>query len=698
MDQGKIMNQKPNKLINEKSPYLLQHAYNPVDWYPWCEEAFEKAKREDKPIFLSIGYSTCHWCHVMEKESFEDDEVAKMMNDTFVSIKVDREERPDIDGVYMSVCQMITGGGGWPLTIVMTPDKKPFFTGTYFPKYNRFGRIGMLELITKLNDIWKNRREEVVNSAEEITKSISQISIKNSEEVIDEKIFDKSFDEYSRRFDKEYGGFGNAPKFPTPHNLLFLLRYYRRTKNLYALELVEKTLTEMRKGGIYDHIGFGFARYSTDKYWLVPHFEKMLYDNALLLMAFSEAYQITKNEFYKITAEEIIEYILREMTHPEGGFFSAEDADSEGEEGKFYLWTEVEIRQLLSKNEADFIIKVFNVKPNGNWYDEARGVRTGNNILHLRKSYAELADDLGINQNDFIKKLNSIRSKMFEWRERRIHPHKDDKILTDWNSLLISALVKASNVFGKKDFLDTALRADRFIKKYLYKNGKLLHRFREGESAIDANLDDYSFFIQAQLDLFEATSEAEFLRTAINLNEILAHKFWDKNIGGYYFTSEDAEVLIVRQKEIYDGAVPSGNSVQLLNLVRLFELTSDNFYFDTAQKQIRAFASEINRMPSVFAQFLCGLDFLFGPSIELVITAKDKIITDEIVRRLLQGYFPSKVIIAINDLNRQKLLELIPHLKDYEVGESPIIYLCRNFICEKPTINVDEVTQKIAEL
>ncbi|AFH50687.1 Thioredoxin domain protein [Ignavibacterium album JCM 16511] len=692
------MNRKPNKLINEKSPYLLQHAYNPVDWFPWCEEAFEKAKREDKPIFLSIGYSTCHWCHVMERESFEDEEVAKLMNDTFISIKVDREERPDIDGVYMAVCQMITGGGGWPLTIVMTPDKKPFFAGTYFPKYNRFGRIGMLELITKLNDIWKNRREEVLNSAEEITKSINKISHKKSDEEIDEKILDKAFDEYSRRFDKEYGGFGNAPKFPTPHNLLFLLRYYRRTKNLSALKIVEKTLTEMRKGGIYDQIGFGFARYSTDKYWLVPHFEKMLYDNALLLMAFSEAFQITGNDFYKTTSEEIAEYVLRDMTHPEGGFFSAEDADSEGEEGKFYLWTEVEIRELLTKDEADFIIKVFNIEPNGNWYDEARGVRTGNNILHLKKSYKELANDLSMSENDFIKNLSSIRKKMFDWRKKRVHPHKDDKILTDWNSLMISALIKSSVILDKNKFLQAAMKADKFVKKYLFRSEKLLHRFRESESAIDGNIDDYAFFIQAQLDLFEATSEAEFLLTAIRLNEILFHKFWDDKSGGYFFTSEDSEKLIVRQKEIYDGAIPSGNSVQLLNLLRLYELTGNAVYYEIAQKQVKAFASEVSRMPSVFAQFLCGFDFLSGASVQLVITAKDKNVADEIFKKLSREYFPSKVIIRIDNSNCQKLSEIIPHLKDYKVEEKPTIYFCRDFVCEKPTNNVDEVIQRITEL
>jgi uncharacterized protein YyaL (SSP411 family) len=689
------MSKKPNKLINEKSPYLLQHAYNPVEWFPWCDEAFEKAKKEDKPIFLSIGYSTCHWCHVMEKESFEDEEVAKLMNETFVSIKVDREERPDIDGIYMSVCQMITGSGGWPLTIIMTPDKKPFFAGTYFPKRDRFGRIGMLELIPKLNDIWKNRRQEVLNSADEITNSINKISFKKSDEEIDENILNKAFEEFSRRFDKQFGGFGNAPKFPTPHNLLFLLRYFRRTKNPPALEMVEKTLTEMRKGGIYDHIGFGFARYSTDKYWLVPHFEKMLYDNALLLMAYTEAFQITGKFIFRKTAEEIIEYILREMTHPKGGFYSAEDADSEGEEGKFYLWTELEVRQLLPKDEADFIISVFNLEPNGNWYDEARGIRTGNNILHLKKTFKELADDFSMEEEKFYDKLNSIRKKMLEWREKRIHPHKDDKILTDWNSLMISALVRASLVFDNKDYFQAALSADSFIKKYLFDGKKLLHRFRDGESAIDANLDDYAFYIQTQLDLFEATSDAKFLSTAVELDKYLYQNFWDENFGGYFFTSKQSEKLIARQKEIYDGAIPSGNSVQLLNLIRLNKITSIITYDELAIKQVHSFAGEINRMPSVFAQFLCGVDFLFGPSIEIIITSKSKSLTENAMKAISKRYFPDKVIIQLNENNLSELSGILNYLNDYKVYDEVTIYLCRNFVCEKPFNNVDEVIKKI---
>ncbi|WP_337872538.1 thioredoxin domain-containing protein [Ignavibacterium sp.] len=692
------MTKKPNRLINEKSPYLLQHAYNPVNWYPWCEEAFEKARKEDKPIFLSIGYSTCHWCHVMEKESFENEVVAKLMNETFVSIKVDREERPDIDGVYISVCQMITGSGGWPLTIIMTPDKKPFFTGTYFPRENRFGRIGMLELIPKLNDIWKNRRQEVLKSAEEITSSVSQMSVKKSDGDVKEKILDKAFEEFSKRFDKQFGGFGNAPKFPTPHNLLFLLRYYRKTKNPFSLEMVEKTLNEIRKGGIYDHIGFGFARYSTDRYWLVPHFEKMLYDNALLLLAYTEAFQITGKFFFRKTAEEIIVYVLRDMTHPEGGFYSAEDADSEGIEGKFYLWTEVEIRQLLPKNEADFIINIFNVEPNGNWYDEARGVRTGNNILHLKKNFSELAEEHSMDEEKFYEKPNSIRTKLFEWRKKRVHPHKDDKILTDWNSLMISALTKASLVFDNSKFLDAALSADSFIKKYLFDGKKLLHRYRDGESGIDANLDDYAYYIQAQLDLFEATSDVQFLTTAVSLDNQLYENFWDENFGGYFFTSKDAEKLIARQKEIYDGAVPSGNSVQLMNLIRLYKITGDNKYDKSALEIVKAFSGEINRMPSVFAQFLCGLDFMFGPSVELVFSSNNSALTQEAFYSISKLFFPNKVSIRLNRKNFDELVETLPFLQNYKVTDKLTIYLCRNFACENPTEDLNEIIVSLQKL
>lgn len=691
---------QPNRLINEKSPYLLQHAYNPVDWYPWGEEAFEKASIEDKPIFLSIGYSTCHWCHVMENESFEDEEVAKLMNDAFVSIKVDREERPDIDGVYMSVCQMITGGGGWPLTIVMTPDKKPFFTGTYFPKYNRFNRIGMMELIPRLKEIWLNRRDEVIKSAEEISSSLKNINFGLSPAEIDDAILDKAYDDLNKRYDSDNGGFGTSPKFPSPHNLMFLLRYWKRNDNAKALEIVEKTLTQMRLGGIYDQIGFGFARYSTDKHWLVPHFEKMLYDQAMLIMAYTETYQITKNEFYKKTAEEIIEYVLRDMTHPDGGFYSAEDADSEGEEGKFYLWHADEIRNVLDKEESDLAIRIFNVSEYGNWVDESKGVMYGTNILHLKMTYEDLASNLNSDINELLKKIGRIREKLFNYREKRIHPHKDDKILTDWNALMISALAKAYQAFNSEKYMVAAEKAYGFIKQYLTKSdGTLFHRYREGDSGLPAHIDDYAFIMNALIDLYESTFNPEYLNRAFDLNDILIKEFWDETDGGFFFTSQKSEKLIARQKEIYDGAIPSGNSISLLNLLRLFKLTGKSEFSDYAERLISYFSYSINRSPSIFTQFLSGLDFYFGPTTEIVLSSYE--FNDQINRALeiiRKDFNPNKVVVfnpANADYNLLKSISYLENMKP--IGNKSTFYVCKNFICNQPVTDIESLVKILNE-
>ncbi len=566
-----------NKLANEKSPYLLQHASNPVDWYPWNDEAFEKAKQEDKPVFLSIGYSTCHWCHVMEHESFEDEKVAELMNDTFVSIKVDREERPDIDGIYMTVCQMLTGGGGWPLTIIMTPDKKPFFAGTYFPKSNRFGRAGLLEIIPQIKDYWLNKKDEILRSTDQISLALTKTGDKKNPGELNEKTFDRAFNDFKNRYDSKFGGFGSAPKFPSPHNLLFLLRYWKRTGNSGAIEMVKKTLTEMRRGGIYDHLGYGFHRYSTDQQWLVPHFEKMLYDQALLIIAYIEAYQVTKDEIFKNTAKEIIEYVIRDMTSPEGGFYSAEDADSEKEEGKFYLWDESELRDIL-KDEADLFIKVFNCEKGGNWVDHTIGGAPGTNILHLDKSLKELSKDTGIKVEELKNKIKSAREKLFKTREKRVHPYKDDKILTDWNGLMISALSKAAQTFDEVKYSKAAEKAVKFIEDNLtLKNGRLLHRFREGEAGLPAHVDDYSFLIAGLLDLYETDFDVNYLKIAVSLQQTQIDHYWDNENGGFFFTSDDGEKLLFRQKEIYDGAIPSGNSVALINLLKLGRITGNHF-------------------------------------------------------------------------------------------------------------------------
>ena len=680
-----------NRLSKEKSPYLLQHADNPVDWFPWCEDAFEKAANRDKPIFLSIGYSTCHWCHVMEKESFEDEEIAYMMNNVFVSIKVDREERPDIDGVYMSVCQMLTGSGGWPLTIIMTPDKQPFFAGTYFPKDSRFGRPGMKEIISGIKDIWLNRRNEINKSASDIVNALNN-NPASSAEKIKENIFDKAFIEFKERFDPEFGGFGSAPKFPSPHNLCFLLRYYKRSGSKEALRMVEQTLQQMSMGGIYDHIGYGYHRYSTDRKWLVPHFEKMLYDQAFLSIAYTELYQVTSEISYRQTAEEILEYVLRDMTSPDGGFYSAEDADSEGEEGKFYLWNLNEIENVLGK-DAQFMAEIFNLKPEGNFSEPVNEEETANNIFHLSKSSIELSTAHNIPENILKNKIEYARKKLFDAREKRVHPYKDDKILTDWNALMISALARASRVFQNRIFKEAAVKAADFIlNNLLDEEGKLLHRFRNGEAGITANLDDYAFTVAAFIDLYETTFDLRWLKYAIRLNDILLKHFHDDINGGFFFIPDDGEKLIVRQKEIYDGAIPSGNSVALLNLMKIGRITGNSNLEDKAFKIAGYFSDQINKMPSAFTQSLVGLEYAMGESLEIVIVGErnDKTAI-EIMVYLSRAFIPNKIIL-LKEPSDTELKNIAPFTEQQiQIDGKTTVYICRHYTCEKPITSLEEV-------
>jgi len=694
------MNRFTNRLSNEKSPYLLQHANNPVDWFPWSDEAFKKAKDENKPIFLSIGYSTCHWCHVMEHESFEDEEVAALMNDSFVSIKVDREERPDIDGIYMTVCQMLTGSGGWPMTIIMTPDKKPFFAGTYFPKETRFGRTGLLELLPKINELWKTKEEEILKSSEEILTAIKKSEIRTSGQEIGIEIFDKAYNEFLKRFDKVNGGFGNSPKFPTPHNLIFLLRYWKRKKEPIALEMVEKTLLKMRLGGIYDHIGFGFHRYSTDSEWLVPHFEKMLYDQAQLVQVYIEVYQITQNDFYKNTAEEILSYVLRDMTSPDGAFYSAEDADSEGEEGKFYLWDSDELKQILDEDEIRFVTNVFNIEPGGNWIDHVNGIMNGTNILHLKNSVDESADELNLTPVVVLQKIEIIRKKLFVYREKRIHPYKDDKILTDWNSLMISAFAKAYQVFDEEKYLKAAEKAVNFILNNLTTNdGKLLHRYREGEAVIPANIDDYAFLISSLLDLYEASFNIEFLKSAIQLNKDFIKHFWDKENGGFFFTSDESEEILIRQKEIYDGAIPSGNSISILNLIRIGKITSNSEFESMASEIGKIFAHNINSTPIAFTQNLTALDYAFGPSYEIVIAGDDKADnSNELIKTIRKNYFPNKTIM-FNPSQGKDLTDIAPFASNYKkIEDKTAVYICQDYSCKQPVLDISSLKKMLEEL
>jgi len=686
---------RPNRLISEKSPYLLQHAFNPVDWHPWGPEAFEKAGKENKPIFLSIGYSTCHWCHVMEQESFEDPEIAKLMNEALVCIKVDREERPDIDSIYMTVCQMMTGSGGWPLTIIMTPDKKPFFAATYLPKQSRFGRIGMLELIPRIQELWQLRQDKVIGSAEQIAQHLKQIPSDSQGEQLEKSTLEMAFQQLSEVFDEQYGGFGKAPKFPTPHNLTFLLRYWRRTGDKRALGMVEKSLQAMRQGGFYDHIGFGFHRYSTDSQWLVPHFEKMLYDQALLAIAYTEAYQATEKQEYRKTVQEIFNYILRDMIAPEGGFYSAEDADSEGEEGKFYLWTEEEIRQILPQEEADLIVRVFNIEEEGNFAEEASGRRTGRNILHFRKSLPEIVNDLQIPQEALKKHLEEARQKLFAARQRRVHPHKDDKILTDWNGLMIAALAKGAQVLDEPRYAEAARRAADFILAHLRDStGRLYHRYRDGEAAVPAFLDDYAYLVWGLIELYETTFEVAYLQTALDLSNYMLKHFWDDNNGGLYFTADDAESLLVRKKEIYDGAMPSGNSIAMLNLLRLGRMTANPELEEKALQIGLAFSKSVLQSPASYTQLMTALDFAVGPSYEVVIAGNMQAgDTKNMFQALRRAFIPNKVIhfrpTEEEPPEIARLAEFTKYLSSIE-GQATA-YVCQNYNCKLPTTDIGKM-------
>jgi uncharacterized protein YyaL (SSP411 family) len=680
-----------NQLIHERSPYLLQHVHNPVDWFPWGEEAFAKAKKEDKPIFLSIGYSTCHWCHVMERESFENERIAQLMNEAFVNIKVDREERPDIDSLYMSVAQMMTGSGGWPLTIIMRPDKTPFFAATYIPPESRFGRIGMNELVPEIQRLWTQDRNRLDSISKNIRESLEASTASTEGAELGEGVLEMAFDRLQERFDEQYGGFGLRPKFPSPHNLLFLLRYWNRTNNGDALRMVETTLEAMRRGGIFDHVGRGFHRYSTDSKWLLPHFEKMLYDQAMLTMAYAEAYQATHKEEYAQTVHEIITYVLRDMTDPQGGFYSAEDADSEGEEGKFYVWSEEEVRAVLSNKEAEVFLKAYNFEPQGNFLEEATGKRMGTNIPHLQRSISEEAKAQKMTNQALSKLSEDARQKLFTIREERIHPHKDDKILTDWNGLMIAALAKAARILGEPRFAEAAQRAVDFVFKEMYHDGRLLHRFRAGEAAIPAFLDDYAFMIWGLLELYETTLNPEYLEKAIALNDTLLSHFWDEKGGAFFFTADDAENLLIRKKDAYDGAIPSGNSVAMLNLLRLGRITAETELESKTAKIGRAFSGEVLGAPTAFTFMMSAVDFAVGPSYEIVIVGDlTKPETQRLLSAINDRFIPNKVLLLIpTDETAERITRLAPFTKDYKATNAlPTAYVCTNYMCQNPTTDV----------
>ncbi|WP_136078592.1 thioredoxin domain-containing protein [Pontiella desulfatans] len=671
-----------NRLAHEKSPYLLQHAHNPVDWYPWGEEAFEAAAKEDKPIFLSIGYATCHWCHVMEHESFENEEIAQLMNEAFVCIKVDREERPDIDNIYMTVAQMMTGQGGWPLTILMTPDKKPFHAATYVPPEQRYGRIGMRQLIPRIDHAWKNQRAKVLDSSSQITDVLAKQQGTGGGEELDAGLLDAGYEELLSQYDKRKGGFGLQPKFPTPHRLIFLLRQGEAE----GIKAVEHTLEEMRKGGIFDQVGFGFHRYSTDSAWLLPHFEKMLYDQALLAMAYTEAFELTGKPLYRQVTKEILEYVLRDMTTPTGGFYSAEDADSEGEEGLFYIWSSEEMKSIVG-DDYDFVSQVWNIREEGNFRDESTGQINPNNIPHLSEILCD--DDSTV--------LAISRKKLFEVRENRIHPLKDTKVLADWNGLMIAAFAKAGRAFGEQKYIDAAVQANGFVESEMrMETGELWHRWRESDTAVPGQLEDYAFMIFGLLELYESTFDIQFLETALDYNDILTTSFRDENKGGYFMTADDAEQLIVRPKELYDGAIPSGNSVQMLNLLKLARLTGRPELEKQAAETGKAFSGMIDRSPSNFSQALIALQFAEGESVEIVVVGeKDNPETKALLEHINSVHQPGKIVLFKDSDNSDQLARLAPFTKDQnQVEGKPTVYLCRNFACEKPINSLEELRRR----
>lgn len=675
-------NKKPNRLIAEKSPYLLQHAFNPVDWYPWGEEAFNKAKQENKPVFVSIGYSTCHWCHVMERESFENEEVAKLLNERFVSIKVDREERPDIDSIYMLVCQMMTGHGGWPMSVFLTPEKVPFYAGTYFPKESRYGMPGFKEVITYLSDQYNKEPEKISSVVEQVTEALHTArGIQESGQVTVEAA-ENAFRHYKQTFDSVYGGFGEAPKFPIPHSLSFLLLFHKFYNNENALMMVEKTLDGLARGGIYDHIGFGFARYSVDEKYLVPHFEKMLYDNALLAMAYTDAYSITQKDIYKKVAEEIFTYVLRDMQHSEGAFYSAEDADSEGEEGKFYVWTPDEVEQVVGKELGGLFCKVYDITEDGNF----EGHNIPNLINESVETYAKRRDiELAYIQN----KLEEARQSLFKHRERRIRPFRDDKILTAWNGLMIASLAKAGRVFNQPIYLQEARRALTFIENNLIVQNRLMVRFRDGEVKHKAFIDDYAFLLWGYIELYQSTFDHSILEKAKILADQLIELFWDSNAGGFYFNGDDQEELLIRQKESYDGALPSGNSAALLNLIRLAKITGDFSYEEKVEKTLSAFGKEINEYPTGHTLMLQSVLLTRNKMKEVVVLLNEEESNEELtelIQKLQQGFYPEITLLAGK---KEELERVAAYTKDYMLqNEKSTIFVCENFQCNQPTNDI----------
>ncbi|MEM3675636.1 MAG: thioredoxin domain-containing protein [Thermoplasmataceae archaeon] len=680
------MSGKPNHLIGQKSPYLLQHLYNPVDWYPWSEEAFQKAESENKPVFLSIGYSTCHWCHVMERESFEDPVVADEMNRTFVCIKVDREERPDIDAAYMMVSQMLTGSGGWPLNVILTPDRKPIFSLTYIPKESRRGMIGMIDLCRQVRELWNDGREEIDRRVQDIMERVSRLQRPDPKDVVSQETVQAIFRQLSDNFDPDNGGFGMAPKFPTPHNLMFLLGFWQVNSSDEARMMVSKTLDCMRIGGIWDHVGFGFHRYSTDANWVVPHFEKMLYDNVLLMATYATAYGTMGTPLYGKVATEIFTFLERDMLSPEGAYYSAIDADSEGEEGKYYTWKYSEIVETLGSEDGEKFCDLFNVQPNGNYSEEATGRTTLKNILYMR-SVEDLSDP------ETFKFASLCLEKLLESRNRRMKPARDEKILADMNGLAIAALSIAHRFTGDKRFLSAALRTASFMVKNMYKNGKLLHRYKDGEAGIEGFLDDYAFLSWGLLELFLETSDPGYLKASLDLTKYSLKNFRGKDGSALFLSEQNEGGMIIPVMEGHDGAIPSGNSATCLNLVRLSTILGDPALRNEAERIANDFGKEIASVP-MYHSFM-GMAIQSMVSKRFFIKAPSEFTILPTLREPLFGLLVQQAdLVSLHDKFEKEAADLLFVMKSGP-GQKKGFQVCSDTECFAPVNSLERAIELV---
>jgi uncharacterized protein len=673
-----------NNLINETSPYLLQHAHNPVEWYAWGEEAFARARDEDKPVLVSIGYSACHWCHVMEHESFEDEATARIMNEHFVNIKVDMEERPDVDRIYMDFVQLTTGRGGWPLNVFITPDKLPFFGGTYFPPDRRYNMPSFQQILLSIAEAWRDRRDELLHSANDLLGEMRRIGLAEfAPSGLNQAQLDAAFESFSKSFDKTNGGFGGAPKFPPSMSLEFLLRYYRRTKNETALEIVRETANKMAHGGIYDQLGGGFHRYAVDAVWLVPHFEKMLYDNAQLIRVYLHLFQATGDEFYKRIAIETLEYVKREMLDASGGFYSTQDADSEGVEGKFFVWTPQEIEEILGEADAQIFNFYYDVSEEGNFEEK--------NILNVNYTLAATAQALKISEEKLKEVLESGREKLFEEREKRIKPFRDEKVLTAWNGLMLASFAEASAILQDEEYLEIAKRNADFVLENLQKDGYLLRTWKDGRAKLNAYLEDYANFADGLIELYQVSGETRYLREGKRLVDLMITEFWDDESGAFYFTANNHEELIIRTKDFYDNATPSGNSVASDVLLKLAKLSGDERYEKFAVTVLRLIAPQIRRYPQAYGRVLSTLEFYLNPTKEIVVVGEKG---NELAREIWREYVPEKIVVLSE--NAESESKFIPLLRERKMLDGkPTAYVCENFVCQKPVASVEDLRRQL---